>query len=65
MKAEKIRLSVLSLPLGNIPQNLSREELKEKYIRPEFFITPDLYQMSTAQLKAELKKLNDLRNVGK
>jgi hypothetical protein len=49
-----------SMPLGEPPQNMSKEELRAKYFRPEFWDTPDLHKMSVSELRyklAELKKI--------
>ena len=48
------------IPLGEPNQNMSKEELREKYFRPEFWDTPELHQMSVPQLKYELAKLEKI-----
>ena len=50
-----------SIPLGEPPQNMSKEELREKYFRPEFWDTPDLHKMSVSELKHKLAELNKIR----
>jgi hypothetical protein len=51
----------ISRPIGEIPQNLSKIELREKYFRPEFFAL-DLRDKTIPELKTILANLKKLSN---
>jgi len=50
-----------SMPLGEPPQNMSKEELREKYFRPEYFAS-DLHDKTVPELKQILANLKKLSN---
>jgi hypothetical protein len=48
-------------PFGEIPENLTKEQLRERYFKPEYWDTLELHQMSVSELKHKLSELNKIR----